>query len=91
MVTHLSVCAERWATARHSAVSPFVPRKEPAFAERKPTLIFKHVLRHGGLSQDAAHHIARDVRQSFVSTLMEVGQAFVIESHQMQDGRMNVV
>ena len=41
--------------------------------------------------QDARHQLAMHVRQSEVSALIAVGQSFVVNSQQVQDGGVEVM
>src|SRR3954451_1145022 len=46
---------------------------------------------YGCLRQDRLDDLPRDVRQTVVPALEAVGQAFVVEAEQVEDGRLEVV
>lgn len=43
------------------------------------------------LSQDGLHDMTADVRQTEVTALEAIGESFVIDSEQVQHGRMQIV
>ncbi len=91
-----------WPRARYPALRPVISLAGPCRralpgAVRRAGLVSDLLARiaappeHVLLGDDALDHVALDVRQAEVAALVVVGQGLVVDAHQVEHGRVQVV
>src|SRR5213082_2874913 len=79
-ITHAPLAANR------SAMAWPIPRAAPV---TRATLLVRSTFI--ALRQDRMDDVAEDVRQTVIAAAVAIGQPGVVDAHQMQDGRVQIV
>ncbi len=73
---------------------PELPERRFAWSGLQIQLRFFVLQKHYSvqrLRQHSGHHVAKDVRQTFIAALMEIGQKIVVHADQVEDGGVQIV